>query len=296
MFKPPEPFEMPNFPIVDAHIHLFDRSKVSYEWIGKNWPEIDRPHHMSDFDKARGNIAVDKLIYCELLPDPGFQFAEVEYIEARAKEDPRLVAMTASAPIELGAAIEENAEKLAAHSIVRGIRYHVPKNAPLSFGKTLIDAVKVLGRHNLHVELGANAQGLAEAIEVARLCPEVPMVLCHMGMTRGAPDVPRGIFEPWRQQIEILSELDNVVAVKVSGTASVVGRDWVASDVRPFLEYLIETFGTKRCMYASDWPASSFAHAYGDWVELIDQVMAGASEQEKQDLYRNTALRVFRVS
>jgi len=287
---------MPNFPIVDAHIHLFDRSKVSYEWIGKSWPEIDRPHLMADLDKAAGDVVVEKAIYCELLPDRGHEIYEVEFIENIAKEDSRLAAMTASAPVELGAGLEAYAERLSTHPIVRGVRYHRPKQPDSNFDNYLVDAVRVLGRHGLHVEIGANAQGLDHAIDIARKCAEVPLVLVHMGMTKGVPDVPGGQLDPWRAQIKTLAGLGNVLAVKVSGTASVVSRDWLSSEVRPFVEHLVETFGSQRCMYASDWPASSFKHAYRDWVDVLDSIMSEASLNERQNLYRNTAMRVFRLA
>ena len=121
------------------------------------------------------------------------------------------------------------------------------------------------------------------------------MVLVHMGMTRGSPDVPAGALDPWRQQIKTLAAMDNILAVKVSGTASVVGREWLGAEVRPFLTHLIETFSPHRSMYASDWPASSFAHEYGDWIDLGDEVMVGSSDEEKRSLYRDTAMRVFRL-
>ena len=64
----------------------------------------------------------------------------------------------------------------------------------------------------------------------------------------------------------------------------------------PYLEHVIESFGSDRAMYGSDWPASSFAHEYVDWVELVDAVMSGASADEKRQLYRDTAIRVLRLA
>ena len=48
-------------------------------------------------------------------------------------------------------------------------------------------------------------------------------------------------------------------------------------------------------MFGSDWPVSAQTHAYPDWPAIIDEVIAGASETEKRQLYRDTANRVYNL-
>ena len=48
-------------------------------------------------------------------------------------------------------------------------------------------------------------------------------------------------------------------------------------------------------MYGSDWTVSELTHAYPVWVEILDDVVAGASETERRKLYRDTAIRVYRL-
>ena len=62
--------EMPKFPIVDAHVHLYDVKRFSYGWLA-NVPKINRSYGLEDFDKARGPVVVDKLVFAEVAVDPG---------------------------------------------------------------------------------------------------------------------------------------------------------------------------------------------------------------------------------
>ena len=48
---------MPDFPIVDAHVHLYDPARLSYGWM-RDIPKLDRPHLLPDFDAARGPVDV----------------------------------------------------------------------------------------------------------------------------------------------------------------------------------------------------------------------------------------------
>ena len=41
----------------------------------------------------------------------------------------------------------------------------------------------------------------------------------------------------------------------------------------------IECFGFDRVMYGSDWTVSELTHPYPTWVDILDEVVAGASER-----------------
>jgi L-fuconolactonase len=53
---------MPNFPIIDAHVHLYDVNRFSYGWLA-NVPKINRSYGLEDFDTARGPVVVDRLVF-----------------------------------------------------------------------------------------------------------------------------------------------------------------------------------------------------------------------------------------
>src|SRR5919107_1099101 len=100
---------MPSFPIVDSHVHLYDPSHLGYAWL-KRVPKIDRRYDLSDFDRCRAQVEVDKIVFAEA------------WVQQLADADPRLVGMVAHAPVEKGAAVAEDLEKLKAFGTLRGIR------------------------------------------------------------------------------------------------------------------------------------------------------------------------------
>jgi L-fuconolactonase len=48
-------------------------------------------------------------------------------------------------------------------------------------------------------------------------------------------------------------------------------------------------------MYGSDWTVSELTHRYPEWVAILDDVVAGASEADQRKLYRETALKTYGV-
>ena len=71
--------------------------------------------------------------------------------------------------------------------------------------------------------------------------------------------------------------------------------NWQKAEVIPYLRHAIDCFGFERLMYGSDWTVSELTHHYPDWVAIIDEVLQGASEAERRQLYRETARRVYRL-
>ena len=83
---------------------------------------------------------------------------------------------------------------------------------------------------------------------------------------------------------------------KVSGVITEADHaTWTADQVKPYVAHVIESFGFDRVMFGSDWTVSELTHQYPRWVQIIDEVIAGASEADALKLYRATAIRTYRL-
>ena len=60
---------MPDFPIIDSHVHLYDVERLSYGWM-KGVPKLNRTHLVKDFDAARGPVKVDGIVFAEMAGNP----------------------------------------------------------------------------------------------------------------------------------------------------------------------------------------------------------------------------------
>src|SRR5262249_57358743 len=94
---------------------------LTYSWL-KKVPKIDRRYDLSDFDRCRGPVLVDKVVFAEVWVDPGLYIDEAAWVQGLADTDKRLAGMVAHAPVEKGAAVGADLEKLQAFGTLRGIR------------------------------------------------------------------------------------------------------------------------------------------------------------------------------
>ncbi|MBP7242955.1 amidohydrolase family protein [Amaricoccus sp.] len=283
---------MPDFAIVDAHVHLYDLDRVSIGWLA-GAPAINRSHGLADFDAARGAVAVERLVFAEVAVDAGHGLAEARWAQEIAAGDPRLGAVVAHAPVELGEAVEPTLEALAALPAVRGVRRLIQTEADPSvvLEPGFLDGVRRLARHGFSFDICVKHWQMAYAVELARRCPDVSFILDHIGK----PDIRHGLREPWWSDIAAMARLPNV-ACKVSGVITEADpAQWTPAAIRPYVERTLEVFGAERCMFGSDWTVSELTHRYPEWVAILDDILAGASEAERRAFWRDTAIRAYRI-
>jgi L-fuconolactonase len=283
---------MPDFAIVDSHVHLYDPTWLRYGWL-RGVPRIDRRYDLTDFDRCRAEVQVDRLVFAEVAVDPGLHFAEAAWVQSLADADPRLAGMIAHAPLEKGAAVEADLDRLAQYPCLRGVRRLIETEIDNSFclRPDFLAALRLLPPRGLTFDICVKHWGLVFAIELARRCPEVSFVLDHIGK----PGIRDGLVEPWRSQLRRLAELPNVVC-KLSGVITEADhRDWRKEQVRPYVEHVLDCFGFERVMYGSDWTVSELSHDYPVWVAILDEITAGCSGDERRSLWRGTAIRTYRL-
>jgi L-fuconolactonase len=283
---------MPDFPIVDSHVHLYDPTRLPFSWM-KGSPILDSAHGVAEFDAERGGVAVEKLVFVEVAVDDGHHVGEARTISALAQNEPRLAGLVVHAPLQNGAAVEADLETLAALPSVKGVRRLIQGEPDPGFclEPNFHEGMKLLKKFGFSFDICVKSFALTYGLELARRHPDVPFILDHIGK----PDIRHGLVEPWRSQIRALAALPNVVA-KISGVITEAHPERRGVNVlRPYILETVEAFGFDRLLFGGDWPVSALTHRYADWVAVLDEVLAGASADELRKFYRSNAERVYRL-
>jgi L-fuconolactonase len=283
---------VPDFPIIDSHIHVYDPARLSYSWISRLAPPLRKRHDLQDYRASIDGIPVERAVVVEFLIDRGQHVAEAASAQEIAESEPLIGAFVAHAPVEKGDAVAADLEALVAIPAVRGIRRILEDGKlELALEPDFIAGVKTVGRFGLPFEIGVRHWGLTFGLELARRCPDVTFVLDHLA----TPGIRQGLREPWWTQIRELARLPNTLA-KISGVmAGLDATTWAGADVSSYLAHAIECFGGDRLMFGSDWPMFTPILSFAAWVGIVDAVMSGAGDAERQSLFRGTAIRHYRL-
>ncbi|HEY3109508.1 MAG TPA: amidohydrolase family protein [Chloroflexota bacterium] len=282
---------MPDFPIVDSHLHLWDPTHFRMPWLDGN-AVLDKPYGLAEYRRHTAGVEIEAMVYLQVEVAPAYGLLEAEWVVARAGEDPRIKAIVAWAPCEYGEQSRAYLERLVAISpLIRGVRRLI-QGEPLGFARDprFVRGVQLLPEYGLTFDICIKHPQLPETIDLVRQCPSVSFILDHIGK----PDIAAGLQEPWREQIAELAAFPNVIC-KVSGMVTEADMQrWTADDLRPYVEHVLTAFGEDRVVYGGDWPVAYQAAPYPRWVQTLDQLTAGLSAAARRKLWRENARRFYR--
>jgi len=285
---------MLDFPIVDAHVHLIEVQKLKYSWMS-GAPTLLRDWTPDDLTARAKPAEIAAYVFVEVDVDPGLHMVEAAWADGEGATDPRLKAVVASVPMELGpAAAEPDLARLAALPHVRGVRRLIQDHPDPEFmiRPDFVAAVKLLPKYNLSFDLCIKHPQFANTLELVRRCPEVSFILDHIGK----PGIAAGLIDPWRAHMRGLAAMPNVVC-KLSGvTTEADHARWTREQLRPYIDHTIGCFGFARLMYGGDWPVCELAGHYQQWLATLEWATAGCSMAERRALFRDTAVKAYRLA
>jgi L-fuconolactonase len=119
----------------------------------------------------------------------------------------------------------------------------------------------------------------------------VRFVLDHVGK----PDIKAGQLDPWRAELRKLSRIENVWC-QMSGLVTEADHaKWKPADLKPYIDHVMECFGSNRVMFGGDWPVSTPASDYPRWVATLDDALRGCPPDELHRVYARNAESFYRI-
>ena len=86
------------------------------------------------------------------------------------------------------------------------------------------------------------------------------------------------------------------VFAKVSGLHNVTPHaDWTPDDLRGAFDVALESFGSGRLMFGSDWPVCNIGGGYRRQVEAFETLIAPLDAEAEEDLRWRSACRAYRL-
>ncbi|HTJ94800.1 MAG TPA: amidohydrolase family protein [Pararobbsia sp.] len=149
----------------------------------------------------------------------------------------------------------------------------------------------LLRKYRLSFDLQLYPSQMPEAVELARENPHTPFIVNHAGMFVDRDSVAG--WRAWRDGLRALAACDNV-SIKISGLA-MFDHEWTVDSLRPYVLEVIEVFGVDRAMFASNFPVDRLFCSYHALWSAYAAIVNGASDAEKEALFRRNAERVYRI-
>jgi L-fuconolactonase len=283
---------MPDFPITDTHLHLWDPRCIHYPWLAGN-ELLNRPYLIDDYRAATAGVRIDSMVFVQCEADFSAFEDEAAWVASIARDDPRIRGLVAWAPLEKGAAARSALERLNRYEILRGIRRIIQFEPDLNFclRPDFIEGVRLLADFDLSFDICIDHRHMANTLRFAERVPEVRMILDHIGK----PPIREGGIQPWASTMREMARLPHVWC-KISGVATEADHQrWSSDDLKRYIHVAIDAFGFDRIMFGGDWPVALQAIQYDTWVRIVDELLSGVSEGDQRRFWRDNAARFYRL-
>jgi L-fuconolactonase len=280
------------FIFTDSHVHFWDSSLRRYPWLA-SVPAISTAHGPRELAGEAGGNLPSRVVFVQADCERSAAMDEVEWIESIAGGTIPVAAIVAFAPMNAGAGTLTALRALIGRPLVRGVRHLIQGETDPRFclSPAFLEGVRECGELGLSFDICVRHPQLGAVVDLVRLCPATSFVLDHAGK----PELRSDMLDSWRTHIDELADFPNV-SCKISGLVTEAGT--AALDPErfvPTISHLIETFGTSRLLFGSDWPVVKLASPYTTWIQMARGLLSHLTGPDQEAIFNGNAARVYRL-
>jgi L-fuconolactonase len=274
--------------IIDSHQHFWNYEPKKHEWIDDNMAIIRKDFTPNDLklvykeNNIDGCVAVqadqtleetDFLI--DLASKNNFIKGIVGWVDLRAEN------------------IEDVLEKYRKPKIVKGFRHIVQGEADPNFllRPNFSKGISLLEKHNFTYDILVFPHQLGSVLNFVKKFPNQKFVLDHIAK----PYIKDGYFEGWATMMTAIGKHENV-SCKMSGMVTEADYNtWTPEQIHPYMNTVLEAFGTKRVLFGSDWPVCLVAGNYSKIKKLTTDFISQFSQIEQNSIMGNNAIEFYNL-
>lgn len=183
--------------------------------------------------------------------------------------------------------------------------------------KKFLKGFEQLAQHNLSFDAWVYSQQIADVIELAKIFPETSIVLDHLGTPAGlfgkvgqntglSKTARENIFYQWQEDIAELSTLPNVYT-KMSGlfmpvlvhqfykNKQLASKQQIIDLVAPLILHALESFGTYRVMFASNFPMDRVNTSLVNIIDAFSDIVMQYDESALEKVFHHNAKQFYRL-
>lgn len=274
--------------IVDSHHHFWDISKMAYPWMPPGESVIRRNYLPADLrpELSAAGVARTVLVQANQTPhEAGFLLdlaGETDFVAG-------VVAWVDLQAPDVGDALDD----LMTRDKLVGVRHQVEDDPDDDWliRDSSVRGLKMVAERGLAYDVLVKPRHLSRVPVLAEKVPDLRMVIDHIAK----PLIGDGVTEPWARDIARVSEVPNLYC-KVSGMVTEADHSrWTVSELRPYVQHVVECFGMERLMFGSDWPVCLLAASYQQVLDAAMSAVGPLADNQRTAFLTGNATRFYRL-
>jgi len=281
--------------IIDTHVHIWDFQRARYKWLENDPTILNRSYSIDELTPQIGKVGVTNGVLVQAANNS----EDTDMILEVAAKTEWIVGIVGWLPLtDPSQTYKIITQKYLNNKYFKGCRHLIHNEADPKWllQRTVLESLNILAQKNITYDVvGVNEDHLKTALEVADKVPGLKMVFDHLNQ----PPISRGEkFGLWGSLMEEASFHPNLYA-KISGMGTTTrnGKNWTKDDIKPYIVFAIEHFGTDRCFCGGDWPVALLAGSYENtWIVYQQIFSEELNEADRNKILSDNAINFYNLS
>lgn len=273
---------------IDAHHHFWRLDRGDYGWLTPQLAPIYRDFGPADFAALMEAANIERTILVQAAPSE----AETKWLLDLASRTPFVAGVVGWVDFD-AANVAARVDAVACAQKLVGLRPMMQDmlDDTWMLGTRATVAARAMTEANLRFDALVKPRHLAHLRRFVKRHPDLRVVIDH-----GAkPDIANGQLASWAEHMRAIAAEGDVYC-KLSGLMTEAGPDNREASIAPFIEVLLDAFGSDRLMWGSDWPVLNLAGTYDGWLKMCARVTSQLSADDAEALWGASAARFYGIT
>jgi len=274
---------------IDSHQHFWKYDPIRDSWITDDMAVIQRDFFPEDLEPILKNNGIDGCVIVQ-----SDQSEEENHFQIQNAADHKFIKGVVGWVDLSSANVEQRLEYYSQFEKMKGFR-HVLQGEPqrdFMLRPEFLNGISLLEKYGFTYDILVFPDQLKFVNEMVAKFPKQKFVLDHIAK----PYIKDKVITGWDADITTLGKFDNVFC-KISGMVTETNwNNWKPEEFDPYMDVVVDAFGTDRVMFGSDWPVCKVSATYEEVHGLVKNYFSGYSESEKVKVFGENAIKFYSLS
>ena len=293
--------------IIDSHQHYWEANRAfkiqklpwetgahRFAWQEAGVPQLGRDFLPADLQPQIAAIGCDRTVLVHALNNIGESLWMLELADATDSIAGVVGWVDLAQPMEM---VTSDLERLRRNPKLCGIRHLVEfeHDDQWLMRPDIVAGLGVLEKNRVPYDLLLRPRHLPSVPALSERLADLDMVIDHIAK----PDIKNAVLKPWATHLRLAAKNPRIMC-KLSGMITEADQqDWNPSDLTPYVEAVIDAFGTDRIMYGSGWPvctlAGSYHQVHSTLRHCLAEVLGSTHEGVERSIFHDNAQRFYNL-
>jgi len=272
---------------IDSHQHFWQLSRGDYEWLTPELSLLYKDFLPSDISPILDECNINNTV----LVQAAATLDETSFMLHIADNNEFVLGVVGWVDMESSKVIEQ-LENFNKHNLFKGIRPMLQDIEDVEW--ILKPEFAPVFEYLIDKELTFDALVQTEHLDTLYLLlkryPDLKVVIDH-----GAkPAIEAGSTQEWFDKIALIASQTSAYC-KLSGLVTEAGVKPDIEQLKPYMEHLLNCFGSERLMWGSDWPVVNLSTSYQVWFSQVQEFISSLPETEQQCILAGNAQKFYQL-